>query len=97
MSDSDLLTIYKIRIKGSKMYSRGRVESTRQGGHAVNWKQNGKEWATEKALKNHLVKCIAKNVDMTDWEIMEFSQQPSKDMNEWLDDEKITFMILKHS
>lgn len=98
---SDTITIYKIRRKGTKYYSRGRVQEAYGRGqegkrYEVLWKANGKEWTTEKALKNHLLKCIEKNIDMHDWEIMEFTQQPHKDLNEWFD-EKMTFAILKHS
>ena len=97
---SDTLTIYKIRLKGSKLYSRGRVEKgwdyERNQLFKVQWRPAGKEWMTTKALKAHLLKCIEKNVDMTDWEIMEFTQQPSKDLNHWFD-AKMTFAVLKHS
>ena len=95
---SDLLTIYKIRLKGTNSYSRGRVEGRRDGKqfYSVNWKQNGKEWATEALVKKHLMTCIEKGVDMTGWEIMEFTQQPSKSMNEWFD-AKMTFAVIKHS
>jgi len=76
-------------------YSRGRVEKQRNGNYSVNWKRNGKEWATEKALKKHLLTCIEKGVDMKGWEIMEFTQQPSRAMNEWFDS-KMTMAVLKH-
>jgi len=94
---TDLLTIYKIRKKGTKMYSRGRVQQEYSGvhGYGVKWKANGKEWTTEKALKQHLLKCIQKGIDLSNWEIMEFTQQPSKSLNEWCD-AKMTMAILKH-
>ncbi len=93
---TDMITIYKIRMKDSKSYSRGRVERKYDKTYGVNWKANGKEWATEKALKKHLLTCIQKGVDMAGWEIMEFTQQPSKTLNEWCD-AKMTFAMLKHS
>ena len=95
---NDLITIYKIRMKGTKSYSRGRVES--RSGHdgisiyGVNWKANGKEWSSEKLLKKHLLTCIEKGVDITGWEIMEFTQQPCKSMNDWCD-AKMTYAMLK--
>ena len=95
MSDSG--TIFKIRIKDSVHYSRGRVERGRNNTYSVNWKSKGKEWTSEKTLKKHLLTCIEKGVSMENWEIMEFTQQPSRELNEWLDDEKLTFAILKHS
>ena len=82
-------------MKGTKSYSRGRVESKWDKTYGVNWKTIGKEWATEQALKKHLLTCIQKGVDMTDWEIMEFTQQPSKTLNDWCD-AKMTFAMLKH-
>jgi len=97
---TETMTIYKIRLKDTKMYSRGRVEKGWHNGvqdcHKVSWKAAGKEWPTEKALKNHLVTCITKNVDMTGWEIMEFTQQPSRALNEWFD-ARMTFAVLKHT
>jgi len=90
-------TIYKIRKKGTKMYSRGRVSATGLRGkrvYGVRWKANGKEWPSEKALKAHLLKCIEQGVDMDGWEIMEFTQQPSKAFNDWCD-AKMTMARLK--
>lgn len=89
-------TIYKIRIKGTNSYSRGRVSRYRVSGdyvYSVKWANLGKDWTSEAALKNHLLKCIEKGVDMTGWEIMEFTQQPSKSLNEWCD-AKMTFAML---
>lgn len=95
---SETLTIYKIRHKKSGEYSRGRVEQQSHNPskrvYGVNWKRNGKEWATEKAVKQHLLTCIVKGVDFTDWEIMEFTQQPSKELTSWFD-AKMTFAVLK--
>lgn len=100
MNTDDLLTIYKIRMKGTQSYSRGRVQHlyTRDGQRVfgVTWKPNGKDWATEALVKKHLMTCIEKGVDMTGWEIMEFTQQPSKSLNEWFD-AKMTFAVIKHS
>jgi len=97
---TDLITIYKIRMKGTSSYSRGRVEFQRTVNgkriHSVNWKARGKEWASEALVKKHLMTCIEKGVDMTGWEIMEFTQQPSKSMNEWFD-AKMTFAVIRHS
>ena len=101
MSD-DRITIYKIRHKRTNLYCRGRVQkkygrrNVGKATHEVLWKTNGKEWTTKKALEDHLLKCIEKNIDMSEWEIMEFTQQPHKALNEWFD-EKMTFAILKHS
>lgn len=97
---SDLITIYKIRHKNTRMYSRGRVEQQYSHGrsekvYGVKWKANGKEWATEKALKAHLLRSIEKRIDMSQWEIMEFTQQPSKSLNEWCD-AKMTMARLKN-
>jgi hypothetical protein len=99
---SDLNTIFKIRLKGTKLYSRGRIterpnysNSRQTSEYVVQYKSIGKEWKTEKALKDHLLKCIVKGIDMTDWEIMEFTQQPSRAMNTWFD-AKMTMARLKH-
>jgi len=96
---SDLVTIYKIRIKGTTSYSRGRVQAlygpNKPKAYGVTWKANGKEWTSEKLLKGHLLTCIEKGVDMSRWEIMEFTQQPSKSLNEWCD-AKMTMAMLKH-
>ena len=62
----------------------------------MTWKANGKEWSSEKTLKAHLLKCIEKRVDMSGWEIMEFTQQPSKSLNDWCD-AKMTMAALKYA
>ncbi len=97
---TDLITIFKIRLKDTKNYSRGRIAQernfqTNQMEYRVKWKTNGKEWKTEKALKVHLLKCIVNGIDMAGWEIMEFTQQPSRAMNAWFD-AKMTMARLKH-
>ncbi len=80
------------------MYSRGRVQIQYIDGdtrhYGVNWRANGKEWTTEKALKTHLLKCIKRGVELSGWEIMEFTQQPSKSLNDWCDS-RMTMAILK--
>lgn len=95
---TELLTIYKIRKKGTKLYSRGRVHQEpayNSDAYVVKWKANGKEWTTEKALKQHLLNCAEKGVDLTNWEIMIFTQEPSKSLTEWCD-AKMTMAMLKH-
>ncbi len=95
---TELITIYKIRMKGSTSYSIGRVskQNWKKNGYGVTWKAKGKDWPTEAALKKHLLTCIEKGVDISEFEIMEFTQQPSRSLNEWCD-AKMTMAKLKYN
>ena len=92
-----MLTIYKIKLKGSNLYSTGRVCQLRfDDGYHVTFKSKGKEWKDEAGIKRHLLTCLQKGVDVSEWEIMEFTQQPSREMNEWFD-EKMIMARLKYT
>jgi len=92
------VTIYKIRNINSGSFSHGIIRKSRWSAEEhwfVKWSKKGKEWATEKAVKDHLMKVIEVNGNIPDfWEIVEFTQQPSKTLHDWIDS-KMLCKILK--
>lgn len=83
-----MITIYKIRDTNSGLYSHGIIHtngSKRRNAVVVKWSKKGKEWTSEKLVKDHLLKCIAFGGIPTHWEIIEFTQQPSRSLHEWID------------
>jgi len=92
-------TIFKIRDKKSGLYSHGVISSYDYAGFKtisdrIKWSRKGKEWADEKRVKDHLLKCLSYGGIPSSWEIMEFTQQPSRELNEWMD-AKMLIAVLK--
>jgi len=91
-----LITIYKIRNKG--LFSHGVInyyESKLCHEPIVKWSRNGKEWTSAKLVQDHLLNCAKLGGIPSDWEIVEFTQQPSKELNDWIT-AKMLCAILVH-
>jgi len=89
------MPIYKIR-RGTS-FSHGVITSSRWNGkteYNVKWSKRGKEWTTEKAVKDHLIKAVSVGISMADWEILELVYNPTKPIEEWVD-AKMLMTILK--
>ena len=94
-----MTTIYKIKDKKTGLYSHGSVNgydypNFKSVSERIKWSRKGKEWTSEKLVKDHLLKCIGYGGIPSSWEIMEFTQQPSRELNEWMD-AKMTMAVLK--
>jgi hypothetical protein len=91
------ITIYKIKNNSNGQYSHGIIRTNRWAAEKhwfVKWSKKGKEWLTEKAVKDHLMKVIDVNGSVpTHWEIMEFTQQPSKTLHDWIDANMLCKML----
>ena len=90
--------IYKIRDKENNLFSSGsinRSESKRENCvQILRWNKKGKQWSSDVPLKKHLLECIKLGGIPSSWEVMEFTQEPSKELNQWIDD-KMLVKILK--
>ena len=92
------VTIYKIRDKSypSPYYSHGIITGfdKERGYIAIKFSKKGKEWTSEKTVKDHLTKVIEKIGGIpSHWEIMEFTQQPSRELNDWIDGKMLVKML----
>ena len=90
-----MITIYKIRNKDNGYYSHGRFTKNHWlPDYTVKWSGKGKEWASEKAVKEHLMLAIKYNGSIpANWEIIEFTQQPSRELNDWITDKMLVKML----
>ena len=89
-------TVYKIRSSGG-LFSHGVISKSRwvkDQPYVVKWSTKGKEWTTERAIKQHLSKAIASGVSVTGWEILQVTYTPTKPLDEWID-AKMLMTILK--
>lgn len=85
---------YKIRIKGTHSYSHGVIVRTwADQGWKVRWSSKGKEFPNERSITNHLMKAASKGI-LGNWEIIEVIHQPTKPLEEWID-QKMLMKILK--
>lgn len=78
---------YKIRKKGTNMFSCGAIASSseKSGRVEVNWSKKGKEWTSEKLFKAHLTKCIEYTGGIpADWEIFELTYNVTP-VETWID------------
>lgn len=93
-----MTTIYKIQDKNTGLFSQGAVmrkyKDDHEFGARVRWSKKGKEWKSVETVKAHLIKCIQGGGIPDSWEILEFTQQPSKAMHEWITAE-MTLILLK--
>jgi len=84
-----MITIYKIKDKDTGLYSHGVISrwSTKRDEELTiqKWSKKGKEWTSEVLVKKHLMACIELGGIPASWEIEEFTQQPSKELNKWID------------
>jgi len=90
---------YKIRNTKTGSFSNGVVNvwtdsKTGKKEMLLNWSKKGKEWTTERALKNHLLKVISTMGMPKDWEIVQVTYQPTKPISEWVD-AKMLMQVLK--
>ena len=93
MSESPIT--YKIRRKGSEMFSCGAIASSseRSGRVEVSWSKKGKEWKSEKLFKAHLTKCIEYTGGIPDnWEIFELNYKATP-IAEWIDANMLIKML----
>lgn len=88
-----LNTKYKIRNKDG-LFSCGAVQkgykSHQDGGYSyayyVSWNnKGGKTWNTEKALKDHLLKCLMHKIPIEDWEVIRIESTVDKPIMDWVD------------
>jgi len=91
--------LYKIRDKDSGLFSSGsinRIASKNKNKVViVRWSsKKSKQWTDEKLLKKHLLECCKLGGIPSNWEIMEYTQEPSKEIHEWIN-EQMLMAILK--
>lgn len=84
---------YKIRNTVSGQFSHGVVLHLANQPY-IKWSSKGKEWNSEKAVKNHLVKAIESNISMANWEIVQLVYTLTKPIEDWVD-AKMLVKILK--
>ena len=92
--------IYKIQDKRNGLFSNGIIYN-RQGSKEkkiplVRWNKKGKQWASEELLKKHLMNCIELTGGIpSEWEVMEFTQEPSRKLHEWIDSKMLMKILSK--
>jgi hypothetical protein len=88
---------FKIR-HGEDYYSHGVIGSNywdKDKKPTLGWSKKGKEWKTEKGVKDHLLKWITKGGSIEGWEVVEVVYHPTKPMSEWVD-AKMLMKVLKN-
>ena len=96
--DEKEIVVYKIRWWMS--YSNGIINECYTGdyskkSYSVNWStRKGKEWTSEKNLKAHLLKCLQRGINISEWEVLELRYHPTKPINDWVD-AKMLCKVLK--
>lgn len=85
---------YKIRIKGTHSYSHGVITqfSYRDNIWKVRWSSKGKLFPNELSVKNHLMRAAEKGI-LGDWEVIEIIEQPTKPLDEWVDQKMLMKLI----
>lgn len=87
------LPIFKIRNTRTLLYSTGRIPLNN---NELRFTKNGKNWASEKLLKAHLLKCITSGINISkEWEVVKLVEEPVPAMSEWIDNQML-MEILKH-
>lgn len=86
---------YQIRNSTTGLFSHGVLTNQywRGGTTVLKWSVHGKQWKTEKSLKNHLLKCAQQKVDMSGWEIVELFYRPTKPVDEWFDSKMLRDLL----
>jgi hypothetical protein len=87
-----MTSVYKIRDKRG-LFSHGVMLKDYKGKPYVKWSIKGKEWKTEKAVRDHLFKWITA-VGIPDWEVVKVTYEPTKPLQDWFDS-KMLVAILK--
>ena len=59
------------------------------------WSKSGKVWVGSGPLRNHLNLCIENNIDMSDWEIIEFemTEKSTTLAHNYISHEKLVTLI----
>lgn len=86
-----MTTFYKIRSKGG-LFSHGVMLKDYAGRMYVKWSPKGKEWKTEKAVRDHLLKWIKAN-GVPDWEIVRVVYEPTMPIQDWVDAKMLVALI----
>ena len=85
------MTIYKIRNKAG-FFSKGRITTGYNGKPTVQFSKQGKEWTTEKAVKDHLIKWISE-AGVPDWELVTVTYEPTPPIQDWFDDKMLASLL----
>jgi hypothetical protein len=92
---------FKIRKKDfGSYYSHGVINThydsaTKIRTPFVKWSSKGKEWTSEKNVKDHLLKFIQLGGTVDDWEVIEVIYHPTRPIEDWIDD-KMLMKVLKN-
>ena len=88
---------YKIR-DWNGLYSHGVITHRRHSSfnqsYVIKWSTKGKEWTSEKSVKDHLLKCAQKGILSEKWEVIKILEEPTKPISEWVD-AKMLIKIIK--
>jgi hypothetical protein len=87
---------YKIK-NDLGMFSHGIIQSRwRPEGtyYYVRFTGKGKDWTSEQNVKAHLLKCAQKGILEDTWEVVQVVHQPTKPLEEWVD-QKMLMKIIK--
>lgn len=95
------VTIFKIKNTSNGYFSHGVImnysemkKDPNKTYMNIKWSRKGKEWTSEETVKEHLLKVIELVGSVPDsWEIMEFTQQPSKSLHDWIDNKMLVKML----
>ena len=90
---------YKIR-KANGWFSHGVITERRWHSdntkiYHIRWSGKGKEWSSEKTVKDHLLKCAQKGILEETWEVIQVVHQPTKPISEWIDAKMLMKIIKK--
>lgn len=89
--------IYKIKDRDNGLFSNGSVNRfySKEENRVViqKWSKKGKEWTSDVLLKKHLLECIKLGGIPSSWEVMEFTQEPAKELNDWIDNEMLVKIL----
>ncbi|HET8688484.1 MAG TPA: hypothetical protein VFM18_17875 [Methanosarcina sp.] len=94
--------IFKIRHRATGLYSNGvisnysRLKSDYYDDTSpnVNWNKKGKNWPTAALVKKHLMQILEVGCGIPpEWEILEFTQEPSKEVHDWIDQEMMVKLL----
>jgi hypothetical protein len=88
---------YKIR-KANGLFSHGVINHSHYSPagdnvYGIKWSSKGKEWSSEKTVKDHLLKCAQKGILEDTWEVIQVVHQPTKPISEWIDDKMLIKLI----
>lgn len=91
--------LYKIKDKDNGLFSNGMINrsASREENRIIIYRWSSKKhksWTDEKLLKKHLLECCKLGGVPSNWEIVEYTQEPSKEIHEWIN-EQMLMAILK--